>query len=581
MDMRGALCTLLHIFMALSKVEITLSKFQNRVLIYCVEGGLPMFFDIDGRGTEIFPTVFALWKVPDLLPSFMLKGGEVSRFVIGGADLMFPGISIPFEGLPSFLSGEPWAIKVPGNPAPIAVGSTTMSSTEAVKAGLRGKALRITHSYRDLLWESIEGRYVPNAGFLEDVVLADPAFWSTRQVSDSCGGIAESSNDVATGEWRTVDVKDIISEPNPASVTQNDNQGNATMLATAGVNDLKVKENLEVDESNVEQHVLSTEDVDAHLDKCLLQALHSTVKDKDLPIPGSTLWSNHVLPCRPSGIMLDIKKSSHKKLSKWLQAKASSGLISVKEDKYNKEVVLFSVNRNHLDYISFKLEKRHVEKANQALDSAATDSRSQKFLEVAEIYKPSVHVNSVFTAVGADIGQLYSASEASEVVFKYVDKENLVKPTNKSIVILDPTLCDALFKGAIKKGTTYPTEIHKKDLGSTFVSRMQAHHVVTRGNESIVRKGALGAIQIVTERRQGNKKVTKVSGLESFLINAEALASELQKKFACSTSVAELPGKKGHEVLIQGGVIDDVAKHLVEQFGIPKIYIEVLDKTRK
>lgn len=214
----------------------------------------------------------------------------------------------------------------------------------------------------------------------------------------------------------------------------------------------------------------------------------------------------------------------------------------MKEDKYNKEVVLFSVNRNHLDYISFKLEKRHVEKANQALDSAATDSRSQKFLEVAEIYKPSVHVNSVFTAVGADIGQLYSASEASEVVFKYVDKENLVKPTNKSIVILDPTLCDALFKGAIKKGTTYPTEIHKKDLGSTFVSRMQAHHVVTRGNESIVRKGALGAIQIVTERRQGNKKVTKVSGLESFLINAEALASELQKKFACSTSVAELPG---------------------------------------
>lgn len=34
---------------------------------------------------------------------------------------MFPGISIPADGLPSFLSGEPWAVKVPGNPAPIAV----------------------------------------------------------------------------------------------------------------------------------------------------------------------------------------------------------------------------------------------------------------------------------------------------------------------------------------------------------------------------------------------------------------------------------------------------------------------------
>lgn len=41
------------------------------------------------------------------------------------------------------------------------------------------------------------------------------------------------------------------------------------------------------------------------------------------------------------------------------------------------------------------------------------------------------------------------------------------------------------------------------------------------------------------------------------------------------------PGKKGQEVLIQGGVIDDVAKHLVGQYGIPKRYIEVLDKTRK
>jgi translation initiation factor 2D len=50
-------------------------------------------------------------------------------------------------------------------------------------------------------------------------------------------------------------------------------------------------------------------------------------------------------------------------------------------------------------------------------------------------------------------------------------------------------------------------------------------------------------IQIVTERRQGNKNSTKVSGIETFLMDADALASELQKKFACSTSVAELPGK--------------------------------------
>ena len=111
------------------------------------------------------------------------------------------------------------------------------------------------------------------------------------------------------------------------------------------------------------------------------------------------------------------------------------------------------------------------------------------------------------------------------------------------MVVLDATLCDALYKGAIKKGSNYPTEIHKKDLGATFLNRMQVHHRVSRGNDIAVRKGAMKPIQIMTERRQGNKKVTRVSGVETFLMDAESLASEFQKKFACSTSVAELPGK--------------------------------------
>ena len=157
------------------------------------------------------------------------------------------------------------------------------------------------------------------------------------------------------------------------------------------------------------------------------------------------------------------------------------GQISVKEDKHKKEVVLNSVNRNHPEYTSFRPEKRQVEKSDQTSDHAASESRSHKTLEVAEIYKPSVHVNPIFASVGVDTGKLFSASEATDIVFRYIEKENLVKPTDKSMVVLDAILCDALFKGAIKKGSTYPTAIHKKELGHTFVNRMQAHHVVTRG----------------------------------------------------------------------------------------------------
>ncbi|XP_058097561.1 uncharacterized protein LOC131242743 [Magnolia sinica] len=572
------------------KAEITVAKFPNRVHVYGVEGGFPMIFDVDGRGNEIFPTVYALWKVPGLLPAFVLKGGEVSRFVIGGADLMFPGISIPPEGLPSFSAGQPWAVKVPGNPAPIAVGITTMSSSEALKAGLRGKALRITHYYHDSLWESAEGHYVPNAGFLEDVVLEDPASSSVSQVSDSHEEADNAStdlhDDVNNGEeGDPVDVLDVHSEQDVNASLQRELKDEISVEMAVDMSGLKVlSDGVSVQELNEkDHHTLSSEEVDALLDKCLLQALHTTVKDKDLPIPGSTLWASHILPCRPSGVTLDIKKSSHKKLSKWLQSKSSAGLISAKEDKHKKEVVLIAVNHRHPDYMSFRPEKRQTEGVGQSIDTAAGENRQSRLqLEVVEIYKSSTHVNPIFASVGADTGRFFTATEAADIVFRYVENENLVKPMNKATVVLDATLCDALYKGTVKKGSSYPTEIHKKDLGPAFLSRMQVHHRVTRGNDSAVRKGALKAVQIMTERRQGNKKVTRVSGLESFLMDAEALASELQKKFACSTTVAELPGKKGqHEVLVQGGVIEDLARHLVEQYGIPKRYIEVLDKTKK
>jgi translation initiation factor 2D len=43
-----------------------------------------------------------------------------------------------------------------------------------------------------------------------------------------------------------------------------------------------------------------------------------------------------------------------------------------------------------------------------------------------------------------------------------------------------------------------------------------------------------------------------------------------------------ISGKKGqYEVLVQGGVIENLAKHLVDHYGVPKRYIEVYDKTKK
>ncbi|CAL1392758.1 unnamed protein product [Linum trigynum] len=248
------------------KVEIAVAKLHNRVLVYSVE-------------------VFALWRVPALLPSFLLKGGEVSRFMLGGADLMFPGISMPAEGLPSFKVGEVWSVKVPRNPAPVAVGLTTMSSTEAMKAGLRGKALRVTHYYRDPLL-SVDGHFVPNAGFLEDIVIEDLAASLVAQDSDSAEGLDRHSphdeqDGKTTDEVEKLAVANDAMDHLPSSSTEASKSQVEQLNVEVG--NVKVSDNVG-DESAAEeqQHTLSAEEVDSLLDNCLLQALHTTVKDKDL-----------------------------------------------------------------------------------------------------------------------------------------------------------------------------------------------------------------------------------------------------------------------------------------------------------
>lgn len=584
-----------------AKADITVTKLVNRALVYAVEGEPPMLFDVDGRGHNILPTVYALWKVPYLVPSLELKGGEVSRYVLGGADLMLPGIAVPPEGLPNFGVDEVWAVRVPRNASPIAVGSTATSSEQAQRAGLRGKALRIMHYYQDTLWESADGKYIPNAGFLDGMVVEDPAFTNVSNadevgtgnslVNEAAGGQTELSESQPLKEGYTGEGKgrEAVIETGEAQHHRESQDGREEARASGGdlaedFGELQVNggEDNRGNDNSAGNPALTAEDMDALLNKCLLQALRTSVKDKELPIPGSTLWSNHILPNRPPGSTLDVKKSSHKKLSKWLQVAASSGLVTAKEDKHRKEMILTGVNRRHPEYLSFVPEKIIPPAETTPVAAASTDNQDETAIEVVEVYKVTHQVSPIFDAVGADAGSYYSATEASEVAFRYVEIQSLEKRENRALVVLDVTLCDALFKGAIKKGTRYPEEIHKKDIGSAFVKRMQAHHRVTRGSQSVVRKGTLQSVQIVTERRQGNKKVTRLTGVESFLVDPETLGAELQKKFACSTSVAEVAGKKGQlEVLVQGGVLEDLGRHLVQHYGIPKKHIEIMDKTKK
>lgn len=135
--------------------------------------------------------------------------------------------------------------------------------------------------------ESAEKCYVPNAGFLDDLVLEDPSLSSGCQGAYPYKGEASIMEESGANNDKGVvaDAKD--DHVSNSNVVEND----LVEQETADVQDLKLTEDGDQSNADPEQRlILSVEDVDALLDKCLLQALHTTVKDKDLPMPGSTLW---------------------------------------------------------------------------------------------------------------------------------------------------------------------------------------------------------------------------------------------------------------------------------------------------
>lgn len=131
--------------------------------------------------------------------------------------------------------------------------------------------------------ESAEGHYVPNAGFMEDVVMEDPAYLAS--------GLGEDISDTSAEPKTSTGNEEDESALETASTSAMDAKNDTEKHLTGSMNELNLADDVSANETSTDkQNTLSPEEVDTLLDQCLLQALHTTLKEKDLPIPGSTLW---------------------------------------------------------------------------------------------------------------------------------------------------------------------------------------------------------------------------------------------------------------------------------------------------
>ncbi len=83
-----------------NKDEVVVSKvytFGGDSLLVYYHAKCPLFFEFEKERGRVFPTVYALWRVPGLAPATFPTWSNVLPKIANGADLMLPGFVIDQE----------------------------------------------------------------------------------------------------------------------------------------------------------------------------------------------------------------------------------------------------------------------------------------------------------------------------------------------------------------------------------------------------------------------------------------------------------------------------------------------------
>lgn len=293
--------------------------------------------------------VYTLWKFPDLIPGLTTWNPVVDK-LRNGADLMIPGvITANNTFVPEIDEGSLVVIRARGNKYPLAIG--TMAISGKVLASSRGslppkgKAVHILHVHLDQLWAMGTKPEFPADWAQGPKAPLDDEYASSDEEPDD-------EDDDETTDDLTKNLQDVsVSDTKGKAVVKDDLPSSTEFESSSAADGQEPEEGKE----EIEAIVLSTEEVDKALQEALLQVLKfkitEDVSKELLPMNSSTLYSSYVLPNRARGpaAEADIKKSSWKKLAKWLKAVEKSDLIKCKEIK--GELFLLGVTWNHPQYV--------------------------------------------------------------------------------------------------------------------------------------------------------------------------------------------------------------------------------------
>ncbi|XP_030088988.2 eukaryotic translation initiation factor 2D isoform X2 [Serinus canaria] len=525
----------------------------------------PILFEVE---KVLYPTVYTLWVYPDLLPAFA-TWPPVLQKLAGGADLMLPGVVVPPSGLPQVQRGTLCAVTLLGNRAPVAVGVATMSTEEMLAAGMKGKGFAVLHTHLDHLWEYGDKSSPPALAPL----VTDSAAMENAGDKEELQG-KEPGSSCSPEPEQHVDIRDLSLRDRDTCAELLGKEELHENRAAEPAEDASTEDQQEAEDSRTPQ-----EQMDALFNQCFFHALKCRVKKSDLPLLTSTFLGSHMVSCCPAGKQLDIKKSSYKKFSKFLQCMQHQRILQVKELSKGVESIV-DVDWKHPDIKAFAVPEG-FSSASAAQDSKSED-REQVYHapEIIPLYGVSTKMIPLFQESGHRKGSILSSSEVRNIIINYVKSNELVDETNKNFVKVNAILCDCLLD---KSEQDEISHLKWDELLSRCLERLQPLHQVTfSGQEPVVRKGNIEPIDISIAQRSSNKKVTIIKNLELYGLDPQCVANTLQQKVQASATISPAPGTKDRvQVQIQGNQIHHLAKMLLEEYQLPRKYIQGLEKAPK
>lgn len=315
--------------------------------------------------------------------------------------------------------------------------------------------------------------------------------------------------------------------------------------------------------------------MDEILDTIFFYLCQRKAKSYELPLLASHFYTI-MQDCVP-GLALDLKLSSHKKFSKFLQHQQQiNNLISIEEPKPGVLAISsFNITNNErLD--SFRTPswlKTYLAKASENAAAAAATTESEHpttkyiFPVITELWKTNSRVNEIF---GCSSSTHYlRADEIRQAVRSYVIRNNL---NSEKQVKLDPIL-SRLFK---TKDQSIEL-IGWNELNNAVFDAMSpcTELSFTYLEQSIRINGHIQPIELECIDRN-RKRQTFIRNLDIYQIDLHELCKRIRQGASVSAVISETDETKrsGRVIMAQGNQISFVIRLLKDDYGVPGKYIK-------